>query len=252
MGEFDVKIGLKNVLQRIEEVCSKKGEGENVKKPLLVAVSKTKPVEMIVDAYSEGQRHFGENYVQELVEKGSNPLILEKCPDIKWHFIGHLQSNKINKVLKVPNLHMVQTVDSEKLANGLDSAWSRLEKSKDGPLEVLVQINTSGEDEKSGVEPEHASALYKHIKEDLPNLKVKGIMTIGKFGHDYSTGPNPDFIALMKCHEQICKEQNLNSNEVDVSMGMSDDFDKAIEVGSTIVRVGSSIFGYRPKKHEVQ
>lgn len=131
---------------------------------MLVAVSKTKPAESVIEAYKAGQRHFGENYVQELVEKSTHPEILSQCPDIKWHLIGHLQSNKINKVryaeirlsqckqhldfqvLKLPNLHMIQTVDSEKLANSLDAAWSKLQPTPSDPLRVLIQINTSGED----------------------------------------------------------------------------------------------------------
>lgn len=98
-----------------------------------------------MNAYEEGQRHFGENYVQELEEKANNSLILEKCKEIKWHYIGHLQSNKINKILCLPNIYMIETVDSQKLATQLNKNWPKfgLPGSK---LNILVQVNTSGED----------------------------------------------------------------------------------------------------------
>lgn len=251
MGEVDVKLGIRQTLQKVEEAYGKRSAISNGPKPLLLAVSKTKPVDVILDAYSVGQRHFGENYVQELVEKANDARILEHCQDIRWHFIGHLQSNKINKVLNLPNLHMIQTVHSSKLAEGLNKAWAKLKEEhsdKAAKLNVLVQINTSGEDEKNGVQPEDAVELYRHVLEKCPNLNCEGVMTIGRFGHDYSTGPNPDFNTLMKCHQEICSTFERDPIEVQVSMGMSDDFMQAIEEGSTIVRVGSSIFGARAKK----
>lgn len=108
-------------------------------------MSKIKPVPVIIEAYEAGQRHFGENYVNELAEKAHNPLILEKCKEIKWHFIGHLQTNKINKCLGAPGLYIVETVDSEKLAGNLDKQWAKI-RSGEGKLNVMVQVNTSGED----------------------------------------------------------------------------------------------------------
>lgn len=244
----NVKEGVKEILRRVQESYAKaQAVNPNRRAPLLVAVSKTKPVDMIIDAYSVGQRHFGENYVQELVEKANDPKILENCKEIRWHFIGHLQRNKINKIINLPNLHMIQTVDSQKLAEGLNNALGKI--SPDKKLEVLIQINTSSEDEKNGVDPEHAKELYSYVSEKCKHLNVKGVMTIGRFGHDYSTGPNPDFGTLINCHQDVCNTFELNPDETDVSMGMSDDFDHAIEAGSTIVRVGSSIFGYRAKKN---
>ncbi|KAH0623186.1 hypothetical protein JD844_031231 [Phrynosoma platyrhinos] len=114
--------------------------------PRLVAVSKTKPAEMVIEAYNHGQRSFGENYVQELLEKASDSRILSSCPDIKWHFIGHLQKNNVNKLIGVPNLFMLETVDSLKLADRVNASWQKkgsLEK-----LKIMVQVNTSGEDSK--------------------------------------------------------------------------------------------------------
>lgn len=100
---------------------------------------------MIAQAYEGGQRHFGENYVNELAEKASDPLILEKCKDIKWHFIGHLQTNKINKLLGSPGLFMVETVDSGKIADNLNKQWVKYRNNNE-KLRIMVQVNTSAED----------------------------------------------------------------------------------------------------------
>ncbi|XP_055593934.1 pyridoxal phosphate homeostasis protein [Uranotaenia lowii] len=251
MGEVDVKLGIRQTLAAIEEAHSKRSKTSNLPKPLLVAVSKTKPIELILDGYSVGQRDFGENYVQELVEKANDPRILDQCKDIRWHFIGHLQTNKINKIIGLPNLHMIQTVHDIKLADNLNKAWEKVKAvdPENQKLNVLVQINTSGEDEKNGTQPADAVNLFRHVLEKCPNLLCHGIMTIGRFGHDYGTGPNPDFIELMKCHQDICGTFERDPAELQVSMGMSDDYVNAIEMGSTIVRVGSSIFGARAKKN---
>ncbi|XP_058467233.1 pyridoxal phosphate homeostasis protein [Malaya genurostris] len=253
MTEMDVKLGIRQTLAKIEEAHAKRVQTMNVPKPLLVAVSKTKPVEMILDGYSVGQRDFGENYVQELIEKANDSRILEQCQDIRWHFIGHLQSNKINKIVNLPNLYMIETVHNTKLAESLNKAWEKVktEKPDRNKLNVLIQINTSGEDEKNGTEPSEAVNLYRFVTEKCPNLNCQGIMTIGRLGHDYTAGPNPDFIELIKCHQDICSTFEKNPTELQVSMGMSGDFVQAIEMGSTIVRVGSSIFGVRAKKLEV-
>lgn len=111
----------------------------------MVAVGKFKPAELIVEAYEAGQRHFGENYVQEIEEKANHPQILERCKEIKWHFIGHLQSNKINKVLSIPNLFLIETVHKEKLAEQLNKHWPKFTP-EGKKLNVMVQVNTSGEE----------------------------------------------------------------------------------------------------------
>lgn len=111
-------------------------------------MSKTKPADLVIEAYDAGQRHFGENYVQELLDKGTNKDILDKCKEIKWHFIGHLQSNKVNKVLQVPNLYLVETVDSEKLATTLNKSWPKF-NANNSKLRVMIQVNTSAEDGKN-------------------------------------------------------------------------------------------------------
>lgn len=220
---------------------------ENVKKatvngrpvPRVVAVSKTKSAEDILTAYKAGQRNFGENYVPELKNKASDPQLVSL--DIKWHFIGHLQSNKCNMLCAVPNLHMVECVDSIHLATKLDGCVKRLESPT--PLRVMIQVNTSGEDNKSGCHPDVCPQLVNHVLMECPHLQLCGLMTIGRLGHDYALGPNPDFECLLHCQDVVCKETGCN--DLELSMGMSADYVEAIKAGSTNVRVGTGIFGAR-------
>ncbi|RKP08949.1 hypothetical protein THASP1DRAFT_29245, partial [Thamnocephalis sphaerospora] len=203
----------------------------------LVAVSKTKPAEDIEHLYAAGHRHFGENYVQELVEKS------KKLPsDICWHFIGGLQSNKCKTLAGIPNLWAVETLDSRKRAQLLDHACMQVERAE--PLRVFVQVNTSGEESKSGVTTEEAEQLCGFIHEYCPHLQLAGLMTIGAPDRELAEGEiNPDFASLRQCRDQIVA--HLKLNELELSMGMSNDFAQAIDAGSTNVRVGSSIFGAR-------
>ncbi|PIK62555.1 putative proline synthase co-transcribed bacterial-like protein isoform X1 [Apostichopus japonicus] len=239
--ENEVGKALRSVLSRIEVSSTKRSTDLPNLIPRLVAVSKTKPVSMIQEAYQHSQRYFGENYVQELVEKSQNVEIESNCPDIKWHYIGHLQSNKVKKLLETRNLFMVETVDSEKLARELNKNWK--EESK--KLKVMIQINTSEEDSKSGVTNENCINLVEFVTKQCPNLEFAGLMTIGSFNHDLSQGPNPDFQKLLKCRAEVCEKLSIPIDSVELSMGMSGDFEHAIEVGSTNVRVGSTIFGAR-------
>lgn len=227
-------------LKRAEEAVA-------YKTPRLVAVSKTKPVIDVIEAYHAGQRHFGENYIQELAEKSADSKILEKCPEICWHFIGHLQRNKVNKLLSVQNLYMIETVDSLKLASALNTSWIKLEKTE--KLKIMVQVNTSGEENKNGVPPSEATNLTKQIMNDCPGLEVCGLMTIGAYDYDVTLGPNPDFLKLVECHKEICHILDILPGSLELSMGMSSDYEHAIELGSTNVRIGSTIFGPRATKH---
>lgn len=102
-------------------------------------------IELLLSAYKAGQKHFGENYVNELVEKASHAQILQNCKEIQWHFIGNLQRNKVNKVLSVPNLYVIETVDNERIASALNNSWVKFRKSDDKKLNVMVQVNTSRE-----------------------------------------------------------------------------------------------------------
>lgn len=240
-SESEVGKALRSVLSRIEVACTKRSSDLPNVIPRLVAVSKTKPVTMIQEAYQQTQRSFGENYVQELVEKSHNAEIEANCPDIRWHFIGHLQSNKVKKLFETRNLFMVETVDSEKIAKELNKHW----KEENKKLKVMVQVNTSQEEAKSGVMTEDCFSLVEFVRKQCPNLQFAGLMTIGSFDHDLSQGPNPDFQNLLKCRQEVCRRFSLPIDSVELSMGMSGDFEHAIEVGSTNVRIGSTIFGAR-------
>jgi len=244
--ESYIKENLSFVRDKIEEATKKRQEKDpQYQPPRLVSVSKTKPVSDIIDAYSWGQRHFGENYIQELVEKSADKQILETCPDICWHFIGHLQRNKVNKLTSVKNLFMVETIDSTKLADALNTSWGRLNKTD--KLKVLVQVNTSREENKSGVVDTDVDLLFCHIQDNCPNLEAVGLMTIGAYNYDLSLGPNPDFLSLVESHKELCSKLPKRKG-LELSMGMSSDFEHAIELGSTNIRVGSTIFGPRASK----
>ncbi|XP_072936075.1 pyridoxal phosphate homeostasis protein [Epargyreus clarus] len=245
--QIDVMNGLKTVLANIEKAVARRSKDLPQVMPRLVAVSKIKPASLVIEAYEAGQRHFGENYVNELAEKSSDPQLLEKCKDIKWHFIGHLQNNKVNKLIGSPGLYMVETIHSEKIAENLNKQWIKYRKG-DEKLKVMVQVNTSGEEAKSGTEPENATNLVEYVLKNCPGLDFQGLMTIGIYDFDTSQGPNPDFITLAKCRQEVCEKLNLDINNVELSMGMSTDYEHAIELGATTVRVGSVIFGARPPK----
>ncbi|KAG2624654.1 hypothetical protein PVAP13_3KG379797 [Panicum virgatum] len=231
---------LRSVLSRAQQAAARAGRAPGSVR--VVAVSKTKPVPVIRSVYDAGHRCFGENYVQELIDKA--PQLPE---DIEWHFIGNLQSNKARALLAgVPNLHMVESVDDEKIANRLDRVVADLGRK---PLKVwskstLVERNVT----KFGVDPSGCAELAKHVKLSCPNLVFSGLMTIGML--DYSSTPE-NFKTLANCRKEVCKELGIPEEQCELSMGMSADFEQAIEMGSTNVRVGSTIFGAReyPKKN---
>jgi len=214
----------------------------------LVAVSKTKPVELLMEVYEAGQRHFGENYAQELIMKA------ETMPsDIQWHFIGPLQSNKAAPLVKsvgLKKLACVESVGTLKLANKLNNAVATLlgseadnntngnnEKRK---LGIYIQVNTSGEESKSGIASDQVASLASDIRLSCPNLDIKGLMTIGAPG-DFSC-----FDTLVECRTKVAEILELDrEQDLELSMGMSGDFEEAIKRGATSVRVGSTIFGAR-------
>lgn len=204
----------------------------------LVAVSKFKPASDILALYNHGVRHFGENYVQELVAKS------EELPkDIKWHFIGTLQTDKCKVLAKIQNMHAIETIDSLKKCKKLETI--RQEVNGD-VINVYLQVNTSGESQKSGFQLDNLDALYESIEFLLTckYLKFEGLMTIGSLSESISD-ENMDFKRLVDLKNQLDAKYNL---DLKTSMGMSNDFEEAIKQGSTSVRVGSSIFGLRPVK----
>lgn len=243
----DIVENLKFVNDKILKTYESLESTEKISKfPRLVAVSKTKPVESILAAYSAGQRHFGENYVQELVQKANDERILKDCSDICWHFIGTLQKSKVSKIAsQVPNLFVVETVDSKELADSLQKQWTKRKNSE--TLDIFLQINTSGEEQKSGCEPSEAVSLSNYIKNNCVSLRLKGFMTIGSVEKSVSGEEvNSDFEKLVLLRKEWCKANaETNEKEFELSMGMSADFETAIKMGSTNVRIGSTIFGSR-------
>lgn len=203
----------------------------------LIAVSKTHPAGRIEELYRLGQRDFGENYVQELVEKAG--LLRDRCPGIRWHFIGHLQTNKV-KVL-VPWVHLVHTVDSERLAAELSKRWR--ESGRPGRLPVFLELNVDGEATKAGFlasGPTSAAELVEVAGRIAghPELEVMGLMCIPA---PSAEGAPQKAFSLLRELEARCRPHTRGA----LSMGMSSDFEEALRAGATHVRVGTQIFGAR-------
>jgi pyridoxal phosphate enzyme (YggS family) len=217
-----VASGLARVRARIAAACA--AVGRDPSQVALVAVSKTHEPEALRVAYREGQRDFGENYVRELVDKAA---ALADLPGLRWHFIGHLQRNKVRDVVDVGAI--VETVDSERLVAALAERAARSER---GPLEVWVQVNVAREPQKSGCAPEEVGLIVDRIRE-ASSLRLRGLMTVPPAVGD----PRPWFAALRALGERF----GLSG----LSMGMSGDLEAAIAEGSTLVRVGTAIFGER-------
>ena len=199
--------------------------GRDPQSVTLLAVSKTHPAALVGEALAAGQRSFGENYVQEAVEK----MDALAGNDIEWHMIGPLQSNKTRVV--AARFDWVHAIESEKIARRL----SEQRPAGMAPLNVLIQVNVSGEASKSGVAPESAAVLAKAIS-SLPNLKLRGVMAIPEPG-----AARARFRDVKNLFERLKSVFSLDT----VSMGMSDDLDAAIAEGSTMVRIGTAIFGAR-------
>ncbi|KAK1593588.1 YggS family pyridoxal phosphate enzyme [Colletotrichum navitas] len=244
-------------LQAVQERVAAVAAGRNVR---LVAVSKLKPANDILALHqaTPPQVHFGENYAQELGQKA------EMLPrSIQWHFIGGLQSTHAKKLAKIPNLFCVSSVDTLKKAQLLNAARAELMSSQpdDGgaapaePLGVHVQVNTSGEESKSGVAPgPETVALCRAVETECPALRLLGLMTIGAIARSKATtaeNENEDFLCLRAQRELVARELGLE-RELELSMGMSEDFEGAVRLGSGEVRVGSTIFGERGPKSEAK
>jgi len=221
---------LNEIHARIDSACERSGRQKS--DVLLIAVSKTKPVSLLEEAYQNGIRDFGENRVQEMSQKA------ELMPDdIRWHMIGHLQKNKVKPAVKYA--YMIHSVDSLALAKEISDEAVKQAKT----IPILLEVNVAGEESKFGYS---ASEVLTDISliASLPNIKIKGLMTIAPF---------TDIPESNRCYFQQLKElsvdiRNKNIDNVDMdilSMGMSGDFEIAIEEGAGMVRVGTSIFGER-------
>ncbi|MEO7292519.1 MAG: YggS family pyridoxal phosphate-dependent enzyme [Ginsengibacter sp.] len=243
MAKFDYiednLIRIKKKIERISNNC-----GRNSKEIYLIAVSKTFPTEAVISAIEFNQLDFGENRVQELVQKNSDI----EGRILNWHLIGHLQTNKVKYI--APFVFMIHSVDSFKLAQKISEEGKKLGKR----IKCLIQVNTSGEDQKSGCEVKDTLKLVKEISY-LENIRVKGLMTIAKFMNDEKSESErnivrDNFKTLRSLYDEI-KEMNIpNTDFKYLSMGMSSDYDIAIEEGSNMLRIGSSIFGERVKKEQ--
>lgn len=199
----------------------------------LVAVAKTQPADLVREMVLAGARIIGENYIQEARDKFD---ALNDQP-IEWHFIGHLQSNKAKYAVRLFDL--IHTVDSWSLAQELDRCAQ-----KAGKLQpILVQVNLSGETTKSGVAPDQATALVQAIAQ-LPHLRIKGLMTLPPF-FDAAQQARPFFSALRELRDRLAGHALPNVDMQELSMGMTGDFEVAIEEGATLVRIGTALFGER-------
>ena len=225
-----VKENLAEVERRVSEACHRAGRDRS--EVTLIAVSKTKPLPMLQEAYDAGARDFGENKVQEMIGK-----IPELPQDIRWHLIGHLQRNKVKYI--VGKTALIHSVDTYRLAEEINIHA----KKQNIVVPILIEVNVANEASKFGVATEDTLQLVKDIS-TLENVSVKGLMTIAPFVDD----PEDNRIYFRKLKDlsvDIAKE-NIDNVTMDVlSMGMTGDYEVAIEEGATMVRVGTGIFGER-------
>lgn len=194
----------------------------------LLAVSKYQPVEAILDAYAVGQRDFGESRVQELEQK--IVALRDTCPDIRWHFIGHLQTNKIRDLLRLP-IALIHSVDSLHLMEALEAEAARQNRT----IDILIEVHVALETTKSGFSIDELSTI---APEQYPHLHIRGVMGMATYTEDAAE--------IRRCFRAIAQAAKLLPGDI-LSMGMSEDYPIAIEEGSTMIRIGSAIFGVRLK-----
>lgn len=225
---MSVADGLAQVRSRIERAANAAGRSPAEVK--LIAVSKTKSADAIREAYAAGQRAFGENYAQELAVKAE---ALADLPDLEWHFIGHLQTNKAKVAARFA--HVVHTVDSAALARELAK---RAARERALPLDVLIEVNVGREPQKAGATPSEIEEVMNAVRA-APSLALRGLMTMPPAGDPAATRQTFETLALLR---------NLHGGVValpELSMGMSDDLEIAVACGASYVRVGRAIFGER-------
>ncbi len=237
-GKFDyIESNLLKLKQKIQKVCI--NCGRDPKEIYIIAVSKTFPVDAVASAMDYNQLDFGENRVQELL--GKEDELRDRI--IHWHLIGHLQTNKVKFI--VPFVFLVHSLDSLKLAQKINSEAAAIGRM----VKCLIQVNTSGEDQKSGCDPKYALKLVKEISL-LENIRIKGLMTIGKIMADEKDPVEREvvrgnFRQLRELFEEIKSHSIPGVDMKYLSMGMTSDYDIAVEEGSNMLRVGSAIFGNR-------
>lgn len=227
---LDIAENLHSIQQRINDACQRCGR--NPQQISLVAVSKKKPADLIVQAASAGQPLFGESYVQEFIDK-----LQQIAPPLRWHFIGALQSNKVKYLRGTTEL--IHSVDRYSLAKEINKQWAAIGKKAD----ILIQVNVGAEASKAGTTVDDAETLVRKIAA-LPNVQIQGLMTLPPY-HDDPEQVRPWFSQLRQLAQHIDQLQITNVCMNTLSMGMSHDFEIAIEEGATLIRVGTAIFGQR-------
>ena len=225
-----LKENFQSVEARIQAACDRAGRSR--KEVTLIAVSKTKPVEMLQTIYDAGSRDFGENKVQEMCDK------IEQLPtDIRWHMIGHLQTNKVKYI--VGRVSLIHSVDSLHLAQEIEKQAAKL----DVIVPILIEVNIAEEESKFGIHKEETISLVREVA-TLPHIRIQGLMTIAP----YVENPEDNrayFRGIKQLSVDIARE-NIDNVTMDcLSMGMTGDYEVAIEEGATMVRVGTGIFGER-------
>ena len=226
-----IAYNLRQINQEIRSACNKTGRDPSDIR--LIAVSKTKPAELVKEAYDAGQLDIGESYVQEFLEKQASEQ-LSGIP-IHWHFIGHLQSNKVKDI--VGKVDLVHSIDKLGTARELSKRALR----KNVTVDYLIEINTSGEASKFGLAPDVLLSEAPHFFE-LPNIRLRGLMTIASPDR---TKARKEFHLLAELQEQLRKISPSPELLTELSMGMSQDYDIAIEEGATMLRIGTAVFGSR-------
>ena len=221
---------LEQVRKNIDEAC--RMAGRDPKEVTLIAVSKTKPVSMLKEAYDAGARCFGENKVQEIMDK--HPQLPE---DIQWHMIGHLQRNKVKYI--VDKVSMIHSVDSLRLAQTIEQEAAK----HNVCVPVLLEVNVAQEESKFGLKMDEVLPLIETIA-DFPHIKVQGLMTIAPYVENAED--NRDFFRQLKKLSVDIEAKNINNVSMSVlSMGMTGDYQVTVQEGATMVRVGTGIFGER-------
>ena len=221
------------IRERIGNACQR--SGRKASDVTLLAVAKTFPAERVAEAVACGVTDIGENYVQELL--GKKEALTD--PDIRWHFIGHLQSNKVKYIAKW--IHLIHAVDSIRLAAEID----RRAREAGRTIDVMIEVNSTGEESKFGVPAEGAEELVREMA-GLANIRVSGLMTMGLFLPDPEAS-RPLYRSMARLRDRLARLGQANVSLTHLSMGMTGDFEVAIEEGATIVRIGTAIFGKRKR-----
>ncbi len=227
---MSIAANIEGIRQRIAAACARGGRDPAGVR--LVAVSKTKPAALVEEAFASGQTLFGESYVQEFIAKAE-----EVSSPVEWHFIGALQSNKVKSL--VGRVALIHSVDRLSLAREIDRQWGKV----GAQAQVLLQVNLGGEESKSGTDEAALPALAEAVSR-LPNLRVRGLMTLPPW-YDDPEEVRPHFRRLRELSGEVARLGLPGVAMEELSMGMSHDFEVAVEEGATLVRVGTAIFGER-------